>query len=107
MSYEIINIPQGINFIQNIPEFKEDLPDNVYLDKVTTGSGFTSAILTNSIDYVLAVPFKALGENKLIQSKNNSQYPYELFMYHSDVEQVNVKLTQYLERNKNKVKKII
>lgn len=107
MSYEIINIPQGINFIQDIPEFKQDLPDNVYLDKVTTGSGFTSAILTNSIDYVLAVPFKALGENKLIQSKNNSQYPYELFMYHSDVEQVNAKLTQYLERNKDKVKKIM
>lgn len=107
MSYEIINVPQGINFIQDIPEFKQDLPDNVYLDKVTTGSGFTSAILTNDVDYVLAVPFKALGENKLIQSKDNNQYPYELFMYHSDVEQVNVKLTQYLERNKDKVKKIM
>lgn len=102
MPYEIIQIPQGINFIQDIPEFKRDLPDNIYLDKVTTGSGFTTAVLTNDVNYVVAVPFRALGENKLIQS---SSYPYELFMYHAGIENVNLKLQEYLSRNT--VKKIM
>lgn len=47
-----------------IGEFMNDLPDNVMLNKVTTGCGMTSLILENDIKYVLAVPFVALIKNK-------------------------------------------
>lgn len=47
-----------------LSEFLEDLPDNVMLNKVTTGSGMTSVVLQNSVKYVLAVPFVALVKNK-------------------------------------------
>lgn len=107
MTYKLIEIEKGIRYISDIPQFKEDLPDNVYLDKVGTGTGFTTAILQNNVDYVLALPFKALGDNKLIQSKSSSEYKHELFMYHSGVENVELKLEEYLERNRDKVKKIM
>lgn len=47
-----------------LSEFLEDLPDNVMLNKVTTGSGMTSVVLQNSVKYVLAVPYTALIKNK-------------------------------------------
>lgn len=106
MSYEIIKVPEGISYIQDVPEFKQDLPDNVYLDKVTTGSGFTTAVLQNNVNYVLAVPFQALGDNKMLQSVVYN-YPHELFLYHSGVQDVEASLKGYLERNKDKVKKIM
>lgn len=107
MSYEIINIPPQYQYINQIPEFKEDVPDNCYIDKVVCGSGFTTAILQNDVDYVIALPFKALGDNKVLQSSYDSSYKHELFMYHSGIEQVNNKLKQYLERNKNTTRKIL
>lgn len=107
MSYEIINIPSQYKYINQVPEFQRDVPDNVYIDKVVCGSGFTTAILQNNVDYVIALPFQALGDNKVLQSRYDDNYKHELFMYHSGIEQVNVKLTQYLECNKNKVKKIL
>lgn len=83
MSYEIIEIPSGYKYINQIPEFKEDVPDNCYIDKVVCGSGFTTAILQNDVDYIIAVPFQALGDNKVLQSKYDDSYRHELFMYHS------------------------
>lgn len=106
MTYEIIKVEKGISYIKDIPEFKQDLPDNVYLDKVNTGCGFTVAVLQNNVNYVLAIPFQSLGDNKLLQSVIYN-YPHELFLYHSGVEDVGTKLTEYLERNKDKVKKIM
>jgi hypothetical protein len=47
-----------------IGEFMNDLPENVMLNKVTTGCGMTSVVLENSTKYVLAVPFTALIKNK-------------------------------------------
>jgi len=47
-----------------IGQFLKDLPDNVMLNKVTTGSGMTSVVLENEIKYVLAVPFVSLIKNK-------------------------------------------
>ena len=35
-----------------------DLPDNVYLNKVTTGSGATHLCLNNDVNYVVIVPNK-------------------------------------------------
>jgi hypothetical protein len=46
----------------------DDLPDNVLLNKVTTGSGMTTLALTNSIKYVITVPYV-----NIILSK--SEYP--------------------------------
>ena len=107
MSYELINIPSQYQYINQIPEFKQDVPDNCYIDKVICGSGFTTAILQNDVDYVIALPFQALGDNKVLQSRYDDSYKHELFMYHSGIEQVNVKLTQYLVRNKDTTKKIL
>jgi hypothetical protein len=45
-------------------EFMKDLPDNSMFNKVTTGSGMTSVVLKNDVNYVLAVPFVALIKNK-------------------------------------------
>ena len=52
------------NGCKYIGEFMEDLPDNVMLNKVTTGCGMTSLVLDNDVNYVLAVPFVSLIKNK-------------------------------------------
>ena len=39
--------------------------DNTFLNKVTTGSGFTSMILTGDFKYLICVPFKSLILNKV------------------------------------------
>lgn len=41
-----------------------DLPDNVYLNKTTTGCGATHLCLTNSVNYVVIVPFRSAIANK-------------------------------------------
>ena len=107
MSYEIININKEYDYINQVPEFKQDVPDNVYIDKTVCGCGFTTAVLQNDINYIIAVPFKSLGDNKLLQAKDDPNYKYELFMYHSGIEQVNLKLDQYLKRNIGTTKKIL
>ena len=107
MPYQVINIPEQYRYVNQVPEFKQDVPDNCYIDKVICGSGFTTAILQNDVDYVIALPFKALGDNKVLQSSYDSSYKHELFMYHSGIEQVNNKLLQYLNRNKDTTKKIL
>lgn len=103
--YEIIQAPQGAKYISDV--YKEDLPDNVYLDKTLCGCGATTFVLTNDVDYIVTIPFKSLGDNKLIQSIDNPQYPHELFVYHSGIEQVKIELTRYLERRGNLPKKIM
>ena len=50
-------------------EFMDDLPKNVMLNKVTTGCGMTSVVLKNEVKYVLAVPYVALIENKILWCK--------------------------------------
>ncbi len=48
-----------------LSEFLEDLPDNVILNKVTTGSGMTSLALNNNVKYVIAVPYVNIILSKL------------------------------------------
>lgn len=56
-------------------EFMEDLPENCILNKVLTGSGMTSVVLSNNIKYVLVVPYISLIENKSQWcSKNKIEY---------------------------------
>ena len=52
------------NGCKYVGEFMKDLPENVMLNKVTTGCGMTSVVLENEIKYVLAVPFVSLIKNK-------------------------------------------
>ena len=59
---EIVISGKGYNYLG---EFLNDLPENVMLNKVTTGCGMTSVVLENMVKYVLAVPFKALIRNKV------------------------------------------
>ena len=42
----------------------DDLPDNVYLNKTTTGCGATHLCLTNDVHYVVIVPFRSAIANK-------------------------------------------
>lgn len=48
-----------------LSEFLEDLPDNGFLNKVTTGCGNTYLALTAKKNYVIAVPYISLIKNKL------------------------------------------
>ena len=48
-----------------LSDVMEDLPDNVYLNKTSTGSGATHICLTNSVNYVLLAPYVSLIKNKL------------------------------------------
>ena len=34
MTYKIINIPEQYDYIDKVPEFQKDVPDNVYIDKI-------------------------------------------------------------------------
>ena len=47
-----------------LSEVMEDLPNNVMLNKVTTGCGMTSVALSNSVKYVVAMPYVTLIMNK-------------------------------------------
>jgi hypothetical protein len=59
---EIIIDGKGYSYIG---EIMSDLPDNVMLNKVTTGCGMTSVTLENNVKYVLVVPYIALIINKV------------------------------------------
>lgn len=106
MSYKIINIPREYEYVNQYPEFETDLPDNIYLDKTSTGCGATHAVLTNNIDYVITVPFISLGVNKVLQSeKDRNKYPHELFMVSGET--LDTEIRDYISRNTGKVKKIL
>lgn len=59
---EIILKANQANYLS---EFLEDLPDNGFLNKVTTGCGNTFLALTAKKDYIIAVPYISLIRNKL------------------------------------------
>jgi hypothetical protein len=52
-------------YLSQIKSLKLEDFDNTFLNKVTTGSGFTSMILKGHFKYVLCVPFKSLIINKV------------------------------------------
>jgi hypothetical protein len=103
-----ILIPAEYKFINQVPEFQDDLPDNVYIDKTVTGCGITTAVLQNNVDYILAIPFQSLGDNKILQATlNPSEYPHEIFVFHSNIQNKENLFSEYLQRNKDKTKKIM
>lgn len=48
-----------------LSDVMDDLPDNVYLNKTTCGSGATHLCLTNKVNYVVLVPYISLIDNKV------------------------------------------
>lgn len=63
----VINIKAPYSRLSDV---MKDLPDNVYLNKTTTGCGATHLCLTNSVDYVVLVPYISLIDNKLEELDN-------------------------------------
>ena len=61
METQFIN-NNGHNYLS---DFLDDLPDNVFFNKVTTSCGMTSLALSNNVKYVICVPFKNLIINKV------------------------------------------
>jgi hypothetical protein len=64
---------KGFNYLTDVLKANNltDLPDNVILNKVTTGSGMTTAAIVSETPYVIAVPLKRLIQNKLEWAKRN------------------------------------
>lgn len=48
----------------------DDLPDNIYLNKTSTGCGGSHIVLTNDVNYILLVPYRSAIKNKLSQHEN-------------------------------------
>ena len=67
MNKKVIQVP---SFIKYLSEFIDDLPDNCILDKGKIGAGGTSVAIRNSENYIIAVPFLSLIENKTAQNDN-------------------------------------
>tara|TARA_R110000850_G_scaffold221286_2_gene347104 strand:+ start:4517 stop:6427 length:1911 start_codon:yes stop_codon:yes gene_type:complete len=61
-----------VQYISQIAELKPEDLFNVALNKVTTGSGFTSYILESNLPYVICVPHKPMIESKLQWCKEKS-----------------------------------
>lgn len=55
-----------------------DLPDNVYLNKVTTGSGATHLCLNNDVNYVVIVPYKSAINNKVNPPEGSVKPKYNI-----------------------------
>lgn len=60
----IIEIPENTKYIS---EVISDFPTNCILDKGRVGAGASTIALTNSENYIIAVPFISLIENKIAQ----------------------------------------
>ena len=66
----VVEIPKGNTKLTDKGVGWADLPSRTYLNKQTTGCGATYLSITNSVDYVIAVPYIRLIENKLEKHKD-------------------------------------
>ena len=84
----------------------EDLPHNCIFNKVITGCGGTTIAITNSENYVIAVPTKELIVNKIGKAEAGESDNKNLFgLFGSFDNTLKSKLKKYLK--KDGVKKII
>ena len=67
----VVEIPKGNTKLTDSGVGWSDLPSRTYLNKQTTGCGATYLSITNSVDYVIAVPYIRLIENKLEKHNDN------------------------------------
>lgn len=65
----IIEIPENTKYIS---EVISDFPSNCIFDKGRVGAGCTTIALTNTENYIIAVPFISLIENKVAQYPDNT-----------------------------------
>jgi len=65
-----IKIETGVNYIGGSIAFKNGLPKNCIFDKGKVGCGGTTVAINSGSNYVIAVPFIALIENKVKQHDN-------------------------------------
>lgn len=95
MNKTIIQVPKGIRYLSDWPEFS--LPDHpCILDKQITGCGFTEWVIRNSIPEVLISPRKKLLENKA------EQHPGEIY-YAENIRQEDLGVDKNLQNTKAKV----
>lgn len=83
-----------------LSDVMDDLPDNVYLNKTTTGCGATHLCLTNNVNYVVLVPYISLINNKRKDKNIKNLFPV---FGNVSVDQI----VNYLNTNRNGVSKII
>jgi len=62
-----IEIPENTKYLS---EYLEDLPHNVIFGKNLVGSGGTTIAIRNKENYIIAVPYVTLIQNKVNQNKN-------------------------------------
>lgn len=106
--YEIINISKDFKYVSELPDEILSKFDNCYIDKTLTGCGFTTWVLQNAQNYVVAVPFQGLIDCKVKQAKLDTDfYPFEIMSFHSGIDNIKDELYYYLERNKGATKKIM
>lgn len=85
--------------LKYLGEMLVDLPDNCIFNKGSLGSGGTSLALSNHINYIIAVPYKAIAESKL-----SLDFGHEILFVKSGVYADEIE--GYLRRNTGRVKKI-
>lgn len=67
--------PIGAQYLGDIPEYANELPDNCLFHKGKTGCGGTTIALKNNLNTIICVPFRSLIFNKL---QNPSDFPYRI-----------------------------
>jgi hypothetical protein len=80
-----------IKYLSESEHFKDGLPKNCILDKGKIGSGGTTLALESKDPYVIAVPYKAMIENKV--------YQYEGAIFGVDGNTTERELYRYLKNN--------
>jgi len=83
--------------VKYLSEVIKDFPDNCIFDKGKVGAGATTIALTNTENYIIAVPFVSLIENKVFQHKETVLGVYDIT--------TSAKVKKYLATNN--IKKIL
>ena len=81
MNKQIINIPKGIRFISDWPEFQLPIIPTI-INKSITGCGFTEYCIRNDQNIILCSPRRILLENK------ESQHFGEVFYVRNDIDPI-------------------
>lgn len=102
MNTTTINIPQGINYLSDALD--NQLPKNCLFNKGKVGAGGTSIAIRNDEDYIIAVPYVALIQNKVDQSlKDKDFFPHKLLGVFGETSKAEIE--EYLKSSP--VKKIL
>lgn len=102
MKTTTINIPKETTYLSEA--LNDQLPKNSLFNKGKVGAGGTSIALRNNEDYIIAVPYVALIQNKFTQSlKDKTFYPHPILGVYGEVSKSEIK--EYLKTSP--IKKIM